>query len=160
MAEFDPQSSQYFHPVKQPLSLNVAARLGEREREVLEVLWSEGSATVQQVAECLQSTLAYTTVMTTLDRLFKKGILLRDKRERAFVYRPAVSRGELERDRAAAMIRGFFSGSAMDHDALLSYLVNAVQSFDRDLLQRLEEEVRIAKQQKETGINCHKEGAA
>jgi predicted transcriptional regulator len=157
MAELNPRSSQYFRPVKNPLSLKPSARLGEREREVLEVLWSGGSATVQQVAECLRSTLAYTTVMTTLDRLFKKGILLREKRKRAFVYTPAVSPGELERDRAAALIQGLFSGPATNHDALLSYLVDAVQSYDRDLLQQLEEEVRIAKRQSATGANYQEE---
>jgi predicted transcriptional regulator len=57
-----------------------ATRLGEREREVLEVLWSEGSATVQQVADGLKTALAYTTVMTTLDRLYKKGLLQRSNK--------------------------------------------------------------------------------
>jgi len=158
MAILDPQSSQHPLAVKQQLPRQPAVRLGEREREVLEVLWSEGSATVQQVAECLKTTLAYTTVMTTLDRLFKKRILLREKRERAFVYRPAVSRGELERDRAAAMVKGFFSGSDMNRDALVSYLVDAVQSYDRDLLHRLEEKVQTAKQQAALDTNRRKGG--
>jgi predicted transcriptional regulator len=157
MPDLDPQSSQDSQPVKQTRSPRPAARLGGREREVLEVLWSVGSATVQQVTECLRYNLAYTTVMTTLDRLFKKGILLREKRERAFVYRPAVSRGELERDRVAAMVHGFFSGSAMNHDALLSYLVDAVQSYDRKLLERLEKEVRSAKRQNTRDANRQEE---
>ena len=158
MAILDPQSSLSPLAVRQQLPRQPAVRLGEREREVLEVLWSEGSATVQQVAECLKTTLAYTTVMTTLDRLFKKRILLREKRDRAFVYRPAVSRGELEQDRAAAMVQGFFSGSAMNHDALLSYLVDAVQSYDRDLLHRLEEKVRTAKRQNAVDADRRKGG--
>jgi predicted transcriptional regulator len=158
MALLGPQSRKHPLDVKQQLPLQPAVRLGEREREVLEVLWSEGSATVQQVAECLRTTLAYTTVMTTLDRLFKKKILLREKRERAFVYRPAVSRGELERDRAAAMVQGFFSGSDMNRDALVSYLVDAVQSYDRDLLRRLEEKVRLAKRQDAMNANPQKGG--
>lgn len=144
MPRIDAQFGQSSRPLKQPAPQQ-AARPGEREREVLEVLWSEGSATVQRVAECLKTTLAYTTVMTTLDRLYKKRILLREKRKRAFVYRPAVSRRDLERDRASAMVRGFLSGSILNHDALLSCLVDAVQSYDRDLLHRLEEKVRIAK---------------
>jgi len=155
----DPRSSRHPLAVEQQLPRQPAVRLGEREREVLEVLWSEGSATVQQVAECLKTTLAYTTVMTTLDRLFKKRILLREKRERAFVYSPAVSRGELERDRAAAMVQGFFSGSEMNRDALLSYLVDAVQSYDRDLLHRLEEKVRTAKRKDAMDVNPQKGGA-
>ena len=147
MARLSPQNHGQPHPISQ----QTIARLGDREREVLEVLWTEGEATVQQVADSLKTALAYTTVMTTLDRLYKKRLLFREKRERAFCYRPAVSRGELERDRASALVRGFFSRSAMNQDALLSYLVDAVQSYDDALLQRLEEEVRAAKLRNEGG---------
>src|SRR5580704_3649343 len=97
-------------------------RLGEREREVLEVLWAQGSATVQQVAKGLTTALAYTTVMTTLDRLYKKGLLQRRKRDRAFVYRPTLSKNDLERGRASEMVHRLFSGSGMNEDALLSCL--------------------------------------
>jgi predicted transcriptional regulator len=145
MARTDSSKSEPTEPERPSLSQHTIARLGDREREVLEVLWAEGGATVQKVAESLKTRLAYTTVMTTLDRLYKKRLLLREKRERAFVYRPAVSRSELERDRAGALVRGFFARSAMNRDALLSFLVDAVQSYDGDLLQRLEEEVRAAK---------------
>jgi predicted transcriptional regulator len=124
-----------------------ATRLGEREREVLEVLWIAGSATVQQVAGSLKTALAYTTVMTTLDRLYKKGLLQRRKHDRAFVYRPTLSKNDLERGRASEMVHRLFSGSAINQDAVLSCLVDAVQSYDTALLQRLEDKVRAAKQQ-------------
>jgi predicted transcriptional regulator len=124
----------------------VATRLGEREREVLEVLWIEGSATVQQVTNCLQTALAYTTVMTTLDRLYKKGLLRRNKRDRAFVYEPALSKNDLERGRASEMVHRLFSDSSMNEDALLSHLVDAVQNYDTDLLGRLEKKVHVAKE--------------
>jgi predicted transcriptional regulator len=123
-----------------------ATRLGEREREVLEVLWIEGSATVQQVANCLQTALAYTTVMTTLDRLYKKGLLRRNKQDRAFVYKPALSKSDLERGQASEMLHRLFSDSNMNEDAFLSCLVDAVQSYDTDLLRRLEKKVHVAKE--------------
>ncbi|HXC96038.1 MAG TPA: BlaI/MecI/CopY family transcriptional regulator [Edaphobacter sp.] len=135
---------------------HASTRLGEREREVLEVLWVQGSATVQQVAKDLKTDLAYTTVMTTLDRLYKKGLLQRKKRNRAFVYRPTLSRNDLERGRASEMVRRLFSGSGMNEDALLSCLVEAVKSYDTDLLQRLEEKVRLAKQQHAASIRAGK----
>ncbi len=124
-----------------------SARLGKREREVLEVLWEEGSATVQQVVKGLKTALAYTTVMTTLDRLYKKGLLQRRKQDRAFVYHPAFSKDDLERGRANEMVNRLFSDSVMNKDALLSCLVDAVQSYDTDLLHQLEEKVRVAKEQ-------------
>jgi predicted transcriptional regulator len=123
-----------------------AAHLGEREREVLGVLWSDGSATVQQVSRRLRSSLAYTTVMTTLDRLFKKGLLFREKRDRAFLYTPAITPDDLENNRASAFVHRFFAGSATNDDVLLSCLVNALQSYDTSLLHQLEEKVRMARQ--------------
>jgi predicted transcriptional regulator len=88
--------------------------------------------------------------MTTLDRLFKKGLLVREKRERAFLYTPAITSDDLEHNRASALVHRFFSGSAANNDVLLSCLVNAVQTYDTDLLNRLEEKVRIARQQTTT----------
>jgi predicted transcriptional regulator len=159
MADFPPQSSEHREPGDEPLPQRPPTRIGKREREVLEVLWAKGSATVQQVTGDLKTALAYTTVMTTLDRLYKKGLLHREMRERAFVYRPAVSPAELERDRAHAMVRGFFSGSALNQDALLSCLVDAVQSYDNELLRSLEERVRAAKRQNAAGAR-RKEGGS
>jgi predicted transcriptional regulator len=121
------------------------ARLGQREREVLDLVWKTGSATVQQVVDQLREAPAYTTVMTTLDRLYKKRLLLREKRDRAFVYSPAISKDELEYGRASAMMHGFFSRSAMSNDTVLSCLVDVVQSYDGALLSRLEEKIRRAK---------------
>jgi predicted transcriptional regulator len=123
------------------------SRLGEREREVLEVLWVHGSATVQQVADRLSAPLAYTTVMTILDRLFKKGLVFRKKKDRAFVYSAAVTASTLEQDRTTDMVRQFFAGSITSHDVLLSCLVDAVQHYDGELLSHLEEKIRLAKKQ-------------
>ena len=49
--------------------------LGPLEIRVMEVLWTAGQSSVRDVVEKLERKLAYTTVMTTLDRLFKKGML-------------------------------------------------------------------------------------
>src|ERR1700733_1056037 len=65
--------------------------LGRREREVMSVVWEMGAASVQQVAARLDTGLAYTTVMTTLDRLFRKGLLHREKQSRAFIYSAVLS---------------------------------------------------------------------
>ncbi|HWG37851.1 MAG TPA: BlaI/MecI/CopY family transcriptional regulator, partial [Terriglobales bacterium] len=65
-----------------------AAELGPLESGVMEVLWSHGASNVRMVAQRLPRPLAYTTVMTTLDRLYKKGLLMREKQERAFIYSP------------------------------------------------------------------------
>ncbi|MBP6629754.1 MAG: BlaI/MecI/CopY family transcriptional regulator [Kofleriaceae bacterium] len=75
-----------------------AARvLGELEQRVMELLWDVGPLAVRQVQRRIGGGLAYTTVMTTLDRLFKKGLLARTKAGLAFVYRPALDRAEYQR---------------------------------------------------------------
>jgi len=121
--------------------------LGRREREVLAVLRELGSATVQQVAEHLDTSLAYTTVMTTLDRLFRKGLLDREKVNRAFLYSPSLSARDLEEQRAAHLIRRFFSESDAQPDILVSCLVDAVSDYDNDLLDQLESSIRSAREQ-------------
>src|SRR5438128_8834933 len=70
--------------------------LGALERDVMAVAWTERDASVRDVCARLQPAIAYTTVMTTMDRLFKKGLLTRKKVGRAFVYNPTVTRHELE----------------------------------------------------------------
>ncbi|MFY1689857.1 BlaI/MecI/CopY family transcriptional regulator [Plantactinospora sp. WMMB782] len=71
-------------------------RLGDLERAVMDVLWDRGAgagATVREVAEALRDReLAYTTVMTVLDRLAGKGMVEREREGRAWRYRPAASR--------------------------------------------------------------------
>ena len=121
--------------------------LGRREREVLFVLRELGSATVQQVADRLSASLAYTTVMTTLDRLFRKGLLQREKQNRAFLYSAALSSRDLEGHRAADLIRRFFSESDAQPEVLVSCLVDAVHHYDTELLDRLESSIREARAQ-------------
>jgi predicted transcriptional regulator len=121
--------------------------LGHREREVLSVLREMGSATVQQVAGRLSASLAYTTVMTTLDRLFRKGLLRREKRNRAFLYSMALTARDMEGQRAAHLIRRFFSESDVQPEILVSCLVDAVHRYDTELLERLESSIRQARAQ-------------
>jgi len=130
---------------KNGASLATLGGLGRREREVLSLLHQCGSATVQQVADHLDNGLAYTTVMTTLDRLFRKGLLARHKQNRAFVYSAALSARDFEGRRAAHLIRRFFSESDVQPDVLVSCLVDAVHHYDTDLLDQLESSIRTAR---------------
>ena len=74
--------------------------MGRLEATVMEILWTAGEQNVHDVVARLDRPLAYTTIMTTLDRLYKKGLLARRKVERAFLYAPKFSRAEWERKRA------------------------------------------------------------
>jgi predicted transcriptional regulator len=116
--------------------------LGPLEMQVMNVAWSVGRCSVRDVVERLNSKLAYTTVMTTLDRLFKKGLLDREKSERAFLYSPALSSQDWERRRAGDFVAGFLAGPEPSRDLLLSSLVDAVGQHDAMLLDELEEKIR------------------
>ncbi len=73
-------------------------RLTRYELELMNVLWTIGKGTVQDVCDNLTRELAYTTVMTTLNLLAtRKNVLSRTKDGRAYVYQPLVSRDEVSR---------------------------------------------------------------
>lgn len=128
-----------------------APSLGHLETRVMEILWTGGEACVQDVIERLGRPLAYTTVMTTLDRLFKKGYLDRRKPERAFLYAPRLSRPEWERRRADELVAGFLAGSRPSGELLISSLVEAVGQHDEALLDELEKKIKRKRRELQRG---------
>ena len=72
--------------------------LGELQTAVMEILWQKPGLTVNEVEERLQRRreIAHTTVLTILDRMHRKGLLLREKQGKAFVYSPRYTREEFE----------------------------------------------------------------
>ena len=83
------------------------ALLGELEQQVMAVLWErDAAASVRDVHEQLaaERELAYTTVMTVLDRLAKKGIVRRELGGRAWLYRPAKTCVELHVDEIVGLL--------------------------------------------------------
>jgi predicted transcriptional regulator len=124
-----------------------AAALGHLELKVLEILWARGESNVRDVAEMLPRPLAYTTVMTTLDRLFKKGLLNRRKAERAFLYSPRFSRREWEQKRAGDFMAGFLTRPQTSSELLISCLVDAVGEHDEALLDELEKKIKLKRRE-------------
>jgi predicted transcriptional regulator len=117
---------------------------GALEREVLGVLWAEGHLAVRDVQARLCRAAAYTTVMTTLDRLYKKGILQRRQDGRAFVYAAALTAPELRASIAARVLAGILRSPDGEAVPVLSNLVESVGSQDggQQLLETLESLVR------------------
>ena len=121
--------------------------LGSLEFELMQILWAHGDANVRDVAHWLSRPLAYTTVMTTLDRLFKKGCLARKKQQRAFVYSPRFSQREWERRRANHLVASFLEGPRPSRELLLSCLLDAVGEHDTALLDELEKKIRARRKE-------------
>jgi len=120
--------------------------LGPLEVAVLEILWTRGESNVRHVVDRLGRPLAYTTVMTTMDRLFKKGVLNRRKCERAFLYSPRLSRSEWEHQRTGDFVAGFLSEHP-SRDLLISCLVEAVGQYDETLLDELQKKIRTKRKE-------------
>ena len=121
--------------------------LGPLEIEVLEILWQRGEGNVHEVGEKLGRPLAYTTVMTTLDRLFKKGMLDRRKSERAFFYSPRLSRQQWQQKRAGDFVAAFLADPQPSGELLISCLVDAVGRHDQSLLDELEKKIRLKRKE-------------
>ena len=117
------------------------AAFGHLEREVMEVIWRSESPTVRDVQQQLARPAAYTTVMTTLDRLFKKGFVARVRKGRAFLYTAAHTREQVEAAVAAGLLTGFLEEGTRARP-LLSNLVDAVADQDTALLDELDALVR------------------
>jgi predicted transcriptional regulator len=116
--------------------------LGALERDVMAIAWSQDEISVRDACERLGSAVAYTTVMTTMDRLYKKGLLTRRKAGRAFIYRAAATRTELEGAVAAELVQSLIQRDDSETLPILSSLVDAVSDRDRALLDELERLIR------------------
>lgn len=107
----------------------MSQRVAQLEMECLKVLWSLSSASVSQVRERLPRPLAYTTVLTVLDRMSAKGLVRREKHGRAYLYSAA-----LQRDAARAQAVGQLLANLFERDprALIDYLAAGVQEFSTE----------------------------
>lgn len=122
--------------------------LGSLETRVMEILWAlGGNNSVRDVCEKIETPRAYTTVMTTLERLFKKGLLSRQKSGRAFLYSTAITREEWNRGRAGSLMESFLNGPRLPRELFVSTLLDAVGGHDAALLDELEKEIRLRRKE-------------
>jgi predicted transcriptional regulator len=117
----------------------LGARVGPLEERVLTVLWRRGSSTVQEVIDYGDIERAYTTVMTTLDRMYRKRLVERvvGPGSRAFRYTPRLTQAEWERTVAVETITQVLRLGAPSSRPL-SYLVEAITEHDAGLLEELQ----------------------
>lgn len=113
------------------------SELGPLETKLLELLWAGKRVFTVRHLHLAFPDLAYTTVMTTLDRLYRKGLLLRHKHGRAFAYEPRYAREELLSELISGHVTDLLGVSA-ESTVLLSTLVRAVGRTDAALLDELD----------------------
>jgi len=113
------------------------AALGPLESRVLEAVWGCGRALTVREVQQLFPDLAYTTLMTTLDRLYRKRLLLRRRRGRAFAYEARRTPEEALHDLLSGQVRELLK-EASASSVVLSALVSAVSRQDAALLDELD----------------------
>lgn len=88
--------------------------LGDLEKAVMDVLWEKGEATGREVFKEIGKgrSLAFTTILTVMDRLLKKGLIKRIKRGKLFVYTPSMSKDDFVRQVSREVLQGILDISA------------------------------------------------
>lgn len=115
--------------------------LGHREACIMEVLWGREDVSVREILRAIsrEEELAYTTVMTITDRLWKKGLLERRKEGKTYLYTPKVSKESF----VTSCVRKIFDCFMPDmNSAALSHFVDSLASAQPELLDELEKMLR------------------
>jgi predicted transcriptional regulator len=120
-------------------------RLTPLELEIMHVLWETGPANVQTVQQKLPRELAYTTVQTMLNILHRKGKVKRALKDRAYFYRPAVSRSQVVRQAVSDLVEHLFGGSV---ESLVMSLVET-KHLDAEKLTRLNRLVKKSEEERD-----------
>lgn len=136
--------------VRQMLSGMIVPRLGDLEVAVLELAWRLGEVDVKDAHRQIGEPRGITsnTVQSTLERLFRKGLLSRERLGHAYVYTPAITRDEF-RARAAATAAGELRGAQAS--GVLAAFVEIAAKVDKKNLDRLESIVAAARARRERG---------
>lgn len=113
----------------------------------MEEIWRLGEVAVRDVYRAFEERIAYTTLMTTLDRLFKKKLLERRKNGRAFLYSALVSPEELDRGIKEDVVDGLLGQGADGVEPVLACIVNTISERDRELLDELDRLVQEKKRE-------------
>jgi BlaI family transcriptional regulator, penicillinase repressor len=113
------------------------------ELACLKALWHIGEGTVKDVRGVVteRRNLAYTTVMTVLDRLEKRGSVQRKKIGRSFVYTPVLEKSDLRRLAVNSLVDMFFEGSREELIRFLEEAESPARASEETVVQRVETEV-------------------
>jgi predicted transcriptional regulator len=133
---WDPPDPLKMNPLDSFFESIPAAQLGPLERRIHRAVWMRGTATVREVLEDGTIWQTYSTIMTTMDRLFRKGLLGRVLEGKAFRYSARCSPEEMER---VAAMNGVQRLLGSEYVSLhLSYFVEAISARDEKLLDELQ----------------------
>ena len=138
------------HPPMPKPSQDPLAALGRREREIMNVVFRQGRATVSSVLAQLEEPPSYSSVRTMLRYLESKGFLRHEQEGRSYVYVPTTRRDHAQRSALTNLVRTFFDGSrAQAVAALLGVDEIDLSDSDLDQLKDLVAQARSKRQRTE-----------
>ena len=110
--------------------------LTEGELRIMNILWKKGSSTVKEVVDALPENLdlAYTTILTTLQNLERKGVVGHIEKGRAYEYHSLVEQSEAQKSAMKYIVNRFFNDSP--EQLVLNIIEN--EEIDSDVLKRLQ----------------------
>lgn len=111
--------------------------LPPRERQIVDLLYARGEATVAELCSGLPVTLSGSAVRAMLTRLEGKGFVRRHQSDRGFVYAPAVPEAAAQRSVLTHVVRTFFNGSPASAASALLGMSGGLDNAELDELERL-----------------------
>lgn len=113
--------------------------LGHLEHDILDMLWSSGEASGKEIFTAIRRTrdIALTTVLTVLERLSKKGLVIKEKGGSVYLFRPAFTRDEFTKQVSSDFFKGLFELSASGASASFVNILAQVDPVELDRLKAL-----------------------
>ena len=113
------------------------AALPPRERQIVDILYERGQATVSEIGEALGNEVTGSAIRAMLKRLEDKGFVERESSERGFVYAPRVSEKTARRSALSQVVKTFFNGSAVGAATALIGMEDKLDDAELDELEQL-----------------------
>ncbi len=120
----------------------IGMTMGRLEYKVFDAVCKLGKASVRDILDAVGSTYAYTTVMTTCDRLAKKGILGRVKDGNRYLYTPAASRDSMDKDATCKVLESIMNSMT---EPVMSGFLDMLEKTDSAKLEMLERMIKERK---------------
>ena len=120
-----------------------AGELGARERQIMDVIFAKGEASVGDVHEALKDAPSYSAVRTMIRLLETKGLLTHRKEGTKYIYRPTQSKSSARKNALSHIVTTFFEGSATDAMAALF----DSEKLSKDDLDRIEDLINDARRE-------------
>src|SRR3972149_8688189 len=127
-----------------PHNAGLGRVLGDLERLVMDVLWNRGEVAGREVLEDIvkERALAFTTILTVLDRLLKKGLIKRKKKGGIYVYAPSISRDDFVKQVSEEVLQGILDISASSAASSFVDILYRTSPDEMDRLSRQMEEMK------------------